>query len=146
MATVNLGNKPPTQTTLTRKPPHNAPRMVSASAFLGATGIASNDKSTSFGQRRQRPSSIHHTTRQSGLQKAGDGGFSLSWVPFQTKDDSGRPVEGKSKMKRPGIEYLGAGLEKGVERVNNLSETDRKGRSVRRKNIRSGSKNVFRKV
>jgi ribosome biogenesis protein ENP2 len=122
--------------------------MVSASAFLETTGIASNDKSASFGQRRQRPSGIHHTTRQSGSRKAEDGGFALSWIPSQTKDDSGKParVEGKSKIKRPGIEYLGAGLEKGVERLNNLSETERKGRSERRKNIRSGSKNVFRKV
>ena len=86
--------------------------------------------------------------RQSGLKKAEDGGFALSWIPSQTNGDSGKPakVGGKSNIKRPGIEYLGAGLEKGVERLNSLSETERKGRSERRKNIRSGSKNVFRKV
>ena len=148
MTTVNLSNNRPIQTLPTRKIPHNAPRMVSASAFLDTTGTASTNKSASFGQRRQRPSGTHHTTRQSGLQKAEDGGFALSWVPSQTKDDSEKParVGARSKSKRPGIEYLGAGLEKGVERLDNLSEKDRKGRSERRKNVRSGSKNVFRKV
>lgn len=72
----------------------------------------------------------------------------MSWIPSQTKGDSEKParVGAISKIKRPGIEYLGAGLEKGVERLNNLSETEKKGRSERRKNVRSGSKNVFRKV
>lgn len=148
MATMNLHNNRPIQAPPTRKPPHNGPRMISASAFLGATGTASNDKFTSFGQRRQRPSGAHHTTRQSGLQQAEDGGFAVSWIPSQTEGDSGKParVGATSKIKRPGIEYLGAGLEKGVERLNNLSETEKKGRSERRKNVRSGSKNVFRKV
>lgn len=148
MATVNLSNNRPIQTPPTRKLLHNAPRMVSASAFLDTTGTARTDKSASFGQRRQRPSGTHHTKRQSGMQKAEDGGFALSWIPSQTRDDSGKPARAgaKSKIKRPGIEYLGAGLEKGVERLENISETERKGRSERRKNVRSGSKNVFRKV
>src|SRR5258706_12031221 len=148
MATVNLYNNRPIQAPPTRKLPHKSPRMIPASAFLGATGTASDDKSTSFGQRQQRPSGTHHTTRQSGLQRAGDGSFAMSWIPSQTKGDSEKParVGAISKTKRPGIEYLGAGLEKGVERLNNLSETEKKGRSERRKNVRSGSKNVFRKV
>lgn len=148
MATVNLSNNRPVQTPPTRKLLHNTPRMISASAFLDTTGTTSTNKSASFGQRRQRPSGTHRTTRQSGLQKAEDGGFALSWIPSQTNDDSGKParVGVKSKIKRPGIEYLGAGLEKGVERLDSLSEKERKGRSERRKNVRSGSKNVFRKV
>jgi len=148
MATVNLRNNRPTQIPLPRKLPRNAPRMVSASASLGPAGAANNDKSASFGQRRQRSSGIHHNTRESGLQKPEHGGFALSWIPSETKGDSGKPARGedKSKTKRPGIEYLGAGLEKGVERLDNLSEAERKGRSERRKNIRSGSKNVFRKL
>jgi len=148
MATVNLYNYRSTQAPPTRKLPHNVPRMVSASTFLGTTGTANNDKSASFGQRRQRPSGTHHTTRESGLQKAEDGGFALSWIPSTTQGDPRKParVGGQSKIKRPGVEYLGAGLEKGVERLNNLSETERKGRFERRKNVRSGSKNVFRKL
>ena len=145
MAAVHLRNNRSTQIPLPRKLPHNAPLMVSASAFLGATGTANNNKSASFGQRRQHSLGTHHTTRKSSSH---DGGFTLSWVPSNSKGDSGKPArgEGKSNIKRPGIEYLGAGLEKGVERPNNLSEAERKGRSERRKNVRSGSKNVFRKL
>jgi ribosome biogenesis protein ENP2 len=148
MAAVNLCNNRPPQTPQIRKIPHNIPRMVSASASLGATGKANDDKFASFGQRRQRPSGTHHTTRKGALQKAEDGGFALSWIPSKTKGDSGKPVRVgvNSKIRRPGIEYLGAGLEKGVEQFKNLSETERKGRSERRKNVRSGSKNVFRKL
>ena len=145
MAAVHLRNNRSAQMQLPRSLPHKAPVMVSASASLGATGPTNNYKSASFGQRRQRSFGTHHTPRESGLQKVDDGGFALSWIPSNIKDDSGSGA-GKPKTKRPGVEYLGAGLEKGVERLNNLSEAERKGRSERRKNVRSGSKNVFRKL
>lgn len=145
MATVNLRNNRPTQVPLPRQLKQNAPRMVSASAALGNAGTVNKDKSASFGQRQRRSSATRHTTRESGLQKAEDGGFTLSWMPSNANGDSGKP-EGKSRSKRPGIEYLGAGLEKDVERPNNLSEAERKGRSERRKNVRSGSKNAFRRL
>ena len=144
MAAVHLRNNRPTQMQLPRKLSYNTPLMVSASASPGTTGTAYNDKSASFGQRRQRGFGSHRTARESGLKKVDDGGFTLSWIPSNTRD-SGKP-EGKPNTKRPGIEYLGAGLERGVERLNNLSEAERKGRSERRKNVRSGSKNVFRKL
>ena len=148
MAMVNLRNNNSVQMPLPRKLPHNAPRMVPASASLGTAGTANSDKSASFGQRRQRVSDTHHNTRKSGLQKSEAGGFSLSWIPSKTEGDSGGPAKGgsKSKTKRPGIEYLGAGLEKGVEQFNDLSEAGKKGRSERRRSVRSGSKNVFRKL
>jgi ribosome biogenesis protein ENP2 len=147
MAMFNLRNNARAQQPLPRRLPHSTPRMVSASASLGTAETANNDRSASLGQRR-RSSGTHHNMRESGFQKNADGGLALSWTPSKTKRDSGEPAKGgrNSKTNRPGIEYLGAGLEKGVERLNNLSEAERMGRSERRKNVRSGSKNVFRKL
>src|SRR5258707_3249252 len=97
MATVNLRNNR-LAIPLPRKPPHNAPRMVSASASLRAAGRASNDKSASFGQRRQRSSSTYHTTRESGLQKTEEGGSSLSWIPSKTKSSSKELASARSTL------------------------------------------------
>lgn len=77
----------------------------------------------------------------------------ISWVPSSSsmRDDedgdgkkSGRA--GKDKTRRKGIESFGAGLERGMEEDANIADSERKGRTQRRQGIRSGSKNVFRRM
>jgi len=52
------------------------------------------------------------------------------------------------KDTRKGVERFGAGMEKGGEDPNMrvLSEQERRGRSQRRRGMRSGSKNAFRQM
>jgi ribosome biogenesis protein ENP2 len=80
----------------------------------------------------------------------------VSWVPSSSsgiidEDDElvsggGRSSKGKGHERRKGVESFGAGMERGGEEHSQLSESDRKGRTERRKGIRSGSKNVFRRM
>lgn len=58
----------------------------------------------------------------------------------------GRSSKGKGHEGRKGVKSFGAGMEKGGEEHSRLSENDRKGRTARRKGVRSGSKNVFRRM
>ncbi|KAG6816772.1 hypothetical protein H0H87_003035 [Tephrocybe sp. NHM501043] len=118
----------------------------------GGRGV---DKNASFGQRRV---STGHKKQQASLfasdaQFTADGGMELSWMPSSGPRDGndmlvtsgGAPKRGKTK--RPGVETFGAGMERGgEERSVDISESDRKGRTQRRKGVRSGSKNVFRKM
>jgi len=61
----------------------------------------------------------------------------------------GRPpsgMTGRKKGKWKGMETFGAGLEKGIEEVVDVAESERIGRTQRRKGVRSGSKNAFRRL
>jgi ribosome biogenesis protein ENP2 len=106
----------------------------------GATATA--DASTTFGQRR--------TGKTNKLRNEDDaGGVEISWVPSaeKTTEDPSASHRKDSKPKRKGVETFGAGMERGgVEPQTELAESERKGRTQRRKGIRSGSKNVFRSL
>ena len=109
------------------------------------------DKNATFGQRRiPRSVSLANTTRKSSLRAhEDDDAMEFSWVPSPSaaggKDSSGKSRTGKDKH-RKGVEMFGAGLERGVEeRMEILNDSEKKGRSHRRKGVRSGSKNAFRR-
>jgi ribosome biogenesis protein ENP2 len=88
----------------------------------------------------------------------------VSWVPTSKSTRSDDPAEGEeeedlverqqhkqkraSKDTRKGVERFGAGMEKGGEdpTMRVLSEQERRGRSQRRRGMRSGSKNAFRQM
>ncbi|KAF9459764.1 WD40-repeat-containing domain protein [Collybia nuda] len=119
----------------------------------GANNMRGSDKNATFGQRRESKGSA--TRREQPSYSAADGGMELSWVPSSSEpkdaDDmlvpGGGPPKNKGKGRRPGVESFGAGMEKGGEESSlRMSDSDRKGRTQRRKGIRSGSKNVFRKI
>lgn len=125
-----------------------------------------DNKHATFGQRRsisdlkgkQRASSNEHT-----ISHTGDGGMEISWVPsansngtLEDEDEvmgDGRSRTGKKgkgkEMRRKGVEVFGAGMEKGGEMHDALAgmgENERSGRTHRRKGMRSGSKNTFRRI
>jgi ribosome biogenesis protein ENP2 len=142
----------------TAKPRRPMPKMVSAQANLtngSQRSTTGGDASASFGQRRHSlPSSkAAQPDDPSGdiIRRGEDGGMVISFVPdpSKAKEEKGarrkEKQKGQPNKKRPGIEYLGAGLEKGVERAE-VSEQDKKGRTHRRKGMRSGSKNTFRRL
>lgn len=107
------------------------------------------DKTATFGQRRDVPArGSSHTMSPHTASKAGKG-FEMSWVPSSTKDPSRDRGNRKDGHARKGVEVFGAGMERGGgdgERTAVLSESERTGRSQRRKGMRSGSKNVFRQL
>jgi ribosome biogenesis protein ENP2 len=75
----------------------------------------------------------------------------MSWTPSSARgegEDEGLHVlTRKGKKTRRDKTSLGIGLlEKGVEKKVEMSEQERKGRTERRKGVRSGSKNVFRRL
>lgn len=117
---------------------------------MRATGTNSErlgDRNASFGQ-RLAPSSSSKDSRRPSKPSLGkdDGAMEISWVPSASSakdDDGGRQGGGKKQERRKGVEVFGAGMEKGGEEV---SESGRKGRTQRRKGVRSGSKNVFRRM
>ncbi|KAG6861295.1 hypothetical protein C0995_001849 [Termitomyces sp. Mi166 len=112
------------------------------------------DKNATFGQRRM--SSAGRKQRSSLASDAhftADGGMEISWMSSSGPRDaddmlvSGGGPPKKGKTKRPGVESFGAGMEKGgVDSSVDLSESEKKGRTQRRKGVRSGSKNAFRKM
>jgi ribosome biogenesis protein ENP2 len=91
----------------------------------------------------------------------------VSWVPALKSSRSDYPTVGEGgededdlvgrqqrrqkralKDTRKGVERFGVGMEKGGEDPNMraLSEQERRGRSKRRRGMRSGSKNAFRQM
>jgi len=93
------------------------------------------DKNATFGQRRKgvsAPSGKEEDVLQVHLGE-------VTWTPSTTQ------VAREDRMfKKKGGEMFGAGMEKGVVDQPELSEMERKGRTQRRKGVRSGSRNVFR--
>lgn len=82
-----------------------------------------------------------------------DGDMEMTYVPSEaagaTDYGEGDRPSGRSKLlqRRKGVEVFGAGMEKGGEAPEfALSESDRQGRTHRRKGMRSGSKNTFRRM
>ncbi|KAJ7432913.1 NUC153 and WD40 repeat-containing nucleolar rRNA processing-related protein [Mycena galericulata] len=118
-------------------------------AATGANGTRLADPNATFGQRRGTTTSAN--AGRSQPFKGNDAAMEVSWVPSSSgagtdadADASSRPAKSRP---RKGIEVFGAGMEKGYggEDVE-VSEQDRKGRTQRRKGVRSGSKNVFRRM
>ena len=79
----------------------------------------------------------------------------ISWVPTSSSsatsgkynDDMQKKSKTVKDKLRKGVETFGAGLERGVEeRMEFSNDSERKGRSHRRKGVRSGSKNTFRRL
>ncbi|TFK71905.1 hypothetical protein BDN72DRAFT_887452 [Pluteus cervinus] len=114
------------------------------------------DTQATFGQRRNGPSKTPGSSTWGRNAKGtfddnDDGGMEVSWLPSSTARDDSPEAEsskrGKSKKpeKRKGVESFGAGLERGHVQQE-LDENDRKGRTKRRTNVRSGSKNTFRRM
>ena len=112
------------------------------------------DKDATFGQRRMpRSASSGDTKKKSSFRgQANEAAMEISWVPSSSsstvdgKDRHSKSRNGKDKD-RKGVETFGAGLERGIEeRVEFSNESERQGRSHRRKGVRSGSKNTFRRL
>ncbi|PPQ87687.1 hypothetical protein CVT25_011454 [Psilocybe cyanescens] len=108
------------------------------------------DKDATFGQRRAPPPS-----KKAGPSKArvdADAPMEISWVPSASSGerDGGngeeRQSSKKDKVRRKGVEMFGAGLERGVEENADMGDSERQGRTHRRKGVRSGSKNAFRGI
>ena len=113
------------------------------------------DKNATFGQRRSTSSVAKGKSRMADFENvkfAADGGVEMTYIPSATAaadeyEESGRGKAASKKPGRKGVETFGAGLEKGgVEPEVTLSESERKGRTQRRKGMRSGSKNTFRRM
>ncbi|TFK41623.1 WD40-repeat-containing domain protein [Crucibulum laeve] len=109
------------------------------------------DKNATFGQRLKPSAAVPTKSRSSDARIGDDGAMEISWVPSSDarddEDDSRVGRKGKSKApQRKGVEVFGAGMEKGGMETVDMSESDRQGRTHRRKGIRSGSKNVFRRI
>ena len=121
-----------------------------------------------FGQRRAQSQS-KKTEKKSAdehIVRNADGTVEMSWVPssgggkgkrrssgFDDMDvDTEGSGRGRGKIKekdtRKGVERFGAGMEKGGEAPadGKMSEAERRGRTHRRKDVRSGSKNTFRRI
>ena len=84
--------------------------------------------------------------RRSGGDDTVDGGVEVSWVPAASGGDEAAQAKGKGRRK--GVETFGAGMERGREEDEgrDLSESEKKGRTHRRKGVRSGSKSAFRRM
>ena len=105
------------------------------------------DKDATFGQRR-KPASAPRGRDDVQMHVGEDGALEMTWTPSTSQVAHGDSLfndsRKKSTKKGKGREMFGAGMEKGVVSQAELSEMERKGRTQRRKGVRSGSKNVFR--
>ncbi|ESK96370.1 rrna processing protein enp2 [Moniliophthora roreri MCA 2997] len=119
-------------------------RMVPMHAQAGGVAVT---KDATFGQRRSQTNGVKNSggKGKEGVKLGEDGGLEMTFIP--SKGSSQVPETGRSKPKRKGVETFGAGMERGGEVSEvEVSESDRKGRTHRRQGVRSGSKNVFRRM
>lgn len=145
-----------------QKRPARQLRMVAAAPEVeGRSAQSKLPRDATFGQRRQSHTGNRRSSTKPSAHLA-DGAMEISWVPSSKSTSSaryasdvldpqdmlvpgGRGKPGKEKGQR--IERFGAGLERGGPgpgEGKGLSETERHGRTNRRNNLRSGSKNAFR--
>jgi ribosome biogenesis protein ENP2 len=121
------------------------------------------DRNASFGQRRgaQAPAHLKSRAPSHAARATADGGVEISWVPsagdatrYAVEDalEDKRAVEAKQKRKaastklekRKGVESFGSGMERGgQDPAKEVAESERRGRTERRKGMRSGSKNTI---
>ncbi|KAI0688386.1 WD40-repeat-containing domain protein [Cytidiella melzeri] len=140
-----------------QQPRHPSVRLVPLQTQLNGRDERFN-KNASFGQRR---TASHSTTNSKGKDKmrdmdsvsfGADGGMEMTYIPSSgaanaDSVDGGASNRSKKPQRRKGVESFGAGMEKGGEEPElGLSESERKGRTQRRKGMRSGSKNTFRRM
>lgn len=126
-------------------------RLVPMRAQADVRGVGQN---TTFGQRRGAFSGAKVNGRvanRDSVKFSADGGMEMTFIPSTSGDaneDGDRAGhKADSKTRRKGVETFAAGLEKGGEAPEMaMSESERKGRTHRRKGMRSGSKNTFRKM
>lgn len=110
------------------------------------------NKNATFGQRRTATSAPKGKGKMRDddvVNYGADGGIEVTFMPsgIPDADDSAMNNHSKKADRRKGVEVFGAGMEKGGEDPDAaLSEADRKGRTQRRKGMRSGSKNTFRRM
>lgn len=117
--------------------------MAQTTAAAGKT----NDKDASFGRRlASRQLSKSSVESRSTARVSADGGMEISFVPSGTGDDD-TTTHARKKDIRKGVEVFGAGMERGMEEPKGeMNESERSGRKQRRKGMRSGSRNVFRRL
>ncbi|KAK7036632.1 Small ribosomal subunit biogenesis [Paramarasmius palmivorus] len=123
-------------------------KLVPMRAQAGADGL-NGSKEVTFGQRKAQGTGA---AQRSGKAKESvgfgeDGGLEMTFVPSKSSTESTQEASARPKAKRKGVETFGAGMERGgEERQVEVSESDRKGRTHRRQGVRSGSKNMFRRM
>lgn len=110
------------------------------------------DKYATFGQRRTTKtgsSDKSAVAASDNVKFSADGGVEMTFVPSMSADaEGGERAGSKGKQaRRKGVETFGAGLERGgPEPEVAMAESERKGRAQRRRGMRSGSKNTFRRM
>lgn len=112
----------------------------------GARGV---DKNASFGEHLFNSTLRYKNIRSEEIvRQTEDGGMEITWTPSaSTAIDDNSSKKRKSKdSKRRGGESFGAGMERGGTDEVEIKETEKKGRTQRRRGIRSGSKNFFRNL
>ena len=124
--------------------PFTSVRMAPLKTNYG--GSRDSRGGATFGARRNEASKYKRPPEH--VRRSADGGTELTWVPSSQKDRSRETSKGGKQRKQPGVETFGAGMEKGSRPQNTveLDEAQRHGRTKRRQNVRSGSKNAFRRL
>jgi ribosome biogenesis protein ENP2 len=117
----------------------------------GPEGQNGKDKDATFGQRRRVVSKLTRASTSSTdrVSRTVDGVTEMSWIPSSKRKSNTVVGEAKDAKKRnKGIESFGLGMERGDHPVSStpMSESEKSGRTQRRKGMRSGSKNAFRKI
>lgn len=109
-------------------------------------GGSRDSRGVTFGARRNEASKSKRPSEH--VKRSMDGGMELTWVPSSKKDRPRVSSEGNEHKKQLAVETFGAGMEKGgrSQSVVELDEVQRHGRTKRRQNVRSGSKNAFRRL
>ncbi|EIN08853.1 hypothetical protein PUNSTDRAFT_113481 [Punctularia strigosozonata HHB-11173 SS5] len=135
--------------------PHSArrkPNVQFVPLRAQADSGARTDRNAAFGQRRSGGGSGQSAAKPKGRSSShgggGSGNVEMTWVPSASaaRDQGISEKAGKGKGRTKSVERFGAGLERGGEeerRRDQMSESERKGRTQRRKGIRSGSKNAI---
>ncbi|KAI0938584.1 hypothetical protein AcW1_001718 [Taiwanofungus camphoratus] len=141
-------------------------QLVPLRAQSDSRSAHSADKNVTFGQRRSSLGEFKGKGKASArdsLRHSAHGAVEFTYTPsakskssLADDDDdmigeigggSAKQQNTKGAARRKGVETFGAGMEKGGgEREHVLSESERKGRTQRRKGMRSGSKNTFRRM
>lgn len=132
-----------------REPKVRRPNVPFVPMRPNTGGLIGRSDQATFGQRRL-PGTISGSRKKYAgkVREANNAPEEISWIPAPSEKRSIKenPKSSLVRPKRTGVETFGAGLEKGGEEIMDVVDSERHGRTRRRQNIRSGTKNAFRRL
>lgn len=119
--------------------------FVPITAQADISTVKPGKEDATFGQRLASRKTMTKAQTSSNVKYSTDGGLEMCFIPSSATEAG--PAPSKKNEVKKGVEVLGASMERSRDEPREeIAESERRGRTHRRKGQRSGSRNTFRAI